>query len=82
VAEQELAGVRERDGTRAAGALDEALADDALERRDLLTDGRLRVPERDRRSSEGAFARDGLKRRQMAQFDPEPSIRFHDRLES
>src|SRR6185369_6345529 len=70
VAEQELAGVRERDGTRSAGSLDEAFADDAFEGRDLLADGRLRVSERDRGSSEGAFARDGLKRREVAQFDP------------
>src|SRR4029078_8037756 len=68
VAEQELAGVRERDGTRSASARDEAVADDAFEGRDLLADGRLRVSDRVRGSSEGAFARYGLKRREMAQF--------------
>ena len=45
VAEEQLARLRQRDAPRAAGALDQLLADDALEHLDLLADRRLRVAE-------------------------------------
>jgi hypothetical protein len=45
VGEQDLAGVGQLDRTRAAGADDQLLPDDALERRDLLADRRLHVAE-------------------------------------
>ena len=38
VTEQQGARLGQRDGPRAAGSLDERLADDLLERRDLLAD--------------------------------------------
>src|SRR5262249_56811203 len=50
--EEELPGLRERDGLRAAWPLDELLPDEALERGDLLADGALGVAERDRRLRE------------------------------
>ena len=79
VPEQELAGLRQRHGPRAARALDEPLPDEALEGGDLLADGRLRVAEPLRRAAERALVRDGLEGREMPQFDAEPTIRFHDR---
>ena len=63
-------GLRQRDRPRPAGPFDQLLADDALERRDLLADGGLRIPERDRRAAERALLRDGLERQQMAQLEP------------
>src|SRR5207253_4839579 len=45
MSQQELAGLCQRDRTRPAGPVDDALADDALERRDLLADRGLRVAE-------------------------------------
>jgi hypothetical protein len=45
VREQHLAGVGQLDRTGPAGADDELLSDDALERRDLLADRRLHVTE-------------------------------------
>ena len=73
MAEEELAGFGHRDGTRAAGALDELLADDPLERRDLLAHRRLGVAELERGTSEGARAGDGLERGKMAELDAEPA---------
>src|ERR671936_844488 len=64
-----------------AATLDQLLSDRALERRDLLAHGRLGIAERLRGAAERAVLRDRLKRRQMAEFNPEPAIRFHDRNE-
>ena len=61
-------------GARAAGALDELLADDPLERRDLLAHRRLRVAELEGGAPERARAGDGLERRQVAQLDAEPAL--------
>ena len=80
VAEQHLARIGERDGTRAAGPLDERLADDPLERRDLLADGGLRVAEPVGGATERPLARDRVEGREVADLDAEPLIRFCDRL--
>ena len=66
-------------GPRAAGPLDELLADDPLERGDLLADGRLRVAEPARRAAERALLRHRLQRGEVPQLDAEPTIRFHNR---
>ena len=82
VPEEQPARVGQVDGPRAAGTVDEPLADVALELRDLLADGRLRVAELAGRAAEGPRAADGLEGREMPQFDAEPSITFHNRYES
>ena len=74
VAEQQLPGLGQRDRAGAARALDQLLADDALEGRDLLADRRLRVAQLDRRTAERALALDGVEGRQMAQLDAEPGV--------
>ena len=74
VAEQQPAGLGHRDGPRAARALDQLLADDPLERRDLLAHRRLRVAELDRGAPEGAFGLDGIEGGQMAELDSEPVV--------
>ena len=79
MAEEQRAGLGERDGPRAAGPLDERLADDPLERRDLLADRRLRVSEPVGGASEGSLARDCVERGEMANLDAEPLIRLGDR---
>ena len=71
-------GLGQRDRPRAAGALDEPQPDDALERRDLLRDGRLRVAEPLGRPAERALVGDRLERDEVAQVESEPAIRFHD----
>ena len=78
MAEQDPAGLGQLDGARPAWALDEALADDPFERRDLLADGGLGVAELFGRAAEAALGRNRLQGGQMPQFDSEPSIRFHD----
>ena len=70
VPEQEPPGVGERDGPRAAGALDQPLADDLLQLGDLLADRRLRVAELPRRTAERAGARERLQGSQMPQLHP------------
>jgi hypothetical protein len=70
VAEQEEPGLGRLDSARAARPVEELLPDDALELRDLLADGRLRVAELARRTAERARPRDRFQRRQMAQIDP------------
>ena len=77
--EQQLAGLGQRHGARAARPLDQLLADGALERGDLLADRRLRVAERLRRAAERAVLGDGLERDEMAQLDAEETISFHNR---
>ncbi len=79
VAEQQPAGLGQRDRPRAARALDQLLADDPLERRDLLADRRLGVAELDRGAPERALGLDGVERSQMAQLDPEPVVELHGR---
>ena len=80
--EQDPTGLGQRHRPRPSGPLDEALADDPLERRDLLADGRLRVAEPAGGAPEGVLRSERLQRRQMAHLDPEPAIRFHDRTQS
>ena len=58
--------------------LDELLADDPLEGRDLLADRGLRVAERDGGATERRLTGDGLQRDQVAKLDAEPTIRIHD----
>ena len=79
VAEQEHPCLGERDRARTAGPLDERLADDALERRDLLADGRLGVAEPLGRATERPFARDCVEGGEVAHLDSEPLIRLSDR---
>ena len=82
MAEQQPPGLGQRHRARPARTLDEPDADGALERRDLLADGGLRVAEGGRRASERAFLREGLQGGEMPQFDAEPAIRFHNGLQS
>ena len=72
---EDLARPRQTDGMRAARALDQLLADDALERRDLLADGRLRVPERGRGADERCLVRDRIEGEKMAELDAQPPRR-------
>ena len=65
-------------GPRPAWPLDEAQADDPLERRDLLRDRRLRVAEPLGGLPEGSLVRDRLEGDEMAEVEPEPAISFHD----
>ena len=81
-AEEQLAALGQRDRTRAAGALDQPLPDDALEGRDLLADRRLGVAELFRGAAERAVLRDRLQGDQMAQLESQPIIRFHDRFDT
>ena len=79
VAQQELTGLGEGHRSRPTRAVEQALADDPLEGRDLLADGGLRVAETLRRAAERARLRNRLERSEMPQLDAEPPIRFHDR---
>ncbi len=78
------AGRRERDRARPAGALDEALPDDALERGDLLADRRLRVSEPGGRAPEGTLLVDGLEAARWRSSTPShpsaPMIEFNHNL--
>ena len=82
VPQDDLARLGQRDGPRPARALDELEADRALERGDLLGDGRLRVAEALGRAREGVLLRDGLQRGQVARLDSDESISRHDRFQS
>ncbi len=82
VPEHHLARLGQRHRARPARALDQLQADGALERRDLLRDGRLRVAEALGRFREGALLGDCLERRQMARLDSDESISRHDRFQS
>ena len=73
VHEQTLAGLGERERLRDARAIHELRADDALERGELLADGRLRIAEAARGAMERRLLREGLERSQMANLDPVPS---------
>ncbi len=74
VAQQQLPGLGQRDRSRPPGPLDELLADDALERCDLLADRRLRVPELAGRAAERALGLERVESGQMAQLDAEPGV--------
>ena len=69
VLEQHLAGLGQRDRSRATRSIDQSMADGLLERRDLLRDRALRVPESGGRLRERTGLGDGLERHQMAHFD-------------
>jgi hypothetical protein len=74
VAQEELPGLGQGHRSRPPRPLDELLADDALERRDLLAHGGLRVPELDRRAAERALGLDCVESSQMAQLDAELGV--------
>ena len=74
VPQQKLARLGEGDGARTARPVDEALADDALQRGYLLAHGRLRVPEALCGATERPFRRHRLQRRQMPELDAEPAV--------
>ena len=76
VAEEQLARLGQRDGPRAARAVDQLLADDPLEHRDLLADRRLRVAELLGGAAERALLGDRLQGDQMAELEPEPADQF------
>jgi len=81
VAQEQPARLGERDGSRAARALDEPLADDPLERLDLLADRGLRVAEPLGGASERPLFGERLERGEVADLDAEParwSIKFRD----
>ena len=82
VAQHDLARLGQRDRPGPAGTLDQLEADRALERCDLLRDGRLRVAEPLGRAREGALLGDRLQRGEMAGFDSDKSISRHDRFQS
>ena len=80
VRKQQRPRTGQRDGSRAARAVDELLVDDALERCDLLGDGRLRVAEAACGAAERALVGDSLEGQQMPQFDAQPTISLHNRI--
>ncbi len=71
--EHRLAGRGQRRAPRAARALHERRADDALEREDLVADRGLHVAEPLRRAAERALARDRLERLQVANLETDPA---------
>ena len=79
VTQQELAGVGKRYGARAAWPFDEPLADDPLERPDLLADRRLGVAEPFGGTAKRLFAGDSLEGGEVAEFHAKPCIRLSDR---
>jgi hypothetical protein len=81
VAQDEPARIRQRHRARAARPLDQLRTDQSLQGRDLLRDRRLGVAEAFRGAAEARLLGDRLERGQMTQFDPEPSIEFHDHHE-
>jgi hypothetical protein len=58
-------------------AVEQAMADDALERGDLLADRRLAEPEAIGSAAEGAFGGDGLQRLEVADLDVVEADRLH-----
>jgi hypothetical protein len=69
--EEEPASLGQRDRAR-LGPVDQPLADDALERGDLLADGGLGVPEPARRTVERRLFGDRLERVKVAQVELDP----------
>ncbi len=78
MAQEQLAGLGERDGARAARALDQRLPDELLERRDLLAHGRLRIAQPVGGAPEGALACDRVERGEVPHLDAEPLIRLRN----
>ena len=74
VSQQQVARLGHRDRTRAAGALDELLPDDALEGGDLLAHRRLGVAELEGGAAERAGPGHGLECRQVPHLDAEPVV--------
>jgi hypothetical protein len=62
--------------------LDQPVADDPLERGDLLTDCRLGVAQGRCRLAEGTFARDRFQSQEVPQFNAKPAISSHNRSPS
>ena len=81
MAKEQLPGLGQRDGSRPAGAFDQADVHDPLERRDLLADRRLRVPELGRGASEGSFVGNCLERSQVPKLDTQPYIMSSNRVQ-
>ena len=77
VLEQQRPRLGQPDGPAPPGPVDERLADQALQRRDLLADRGLRVPELVRGAPERPGRGDRLERRQIAQLQPQPAVRPH-----
>ena len=80
--QHDLARLGQRDRPRPARPLDELETDRALERGDLLRDGRLRVAEPFGRAREGALLGNRLQCGEVAGFDSDESISRHDRFQS
>ena len=76
-AEQHLAGRGEHQRARAARAVDQALPDERLERRDLMADRRLDVAEPLGRPPERSLTRHRIESHQMTQLDADPPIPRH-----
>jgi hypothetical protein len=81
VAKQETPGLGELDGPPAAGALDQALADQCLELVDVVADRGQRAAELLRGRPEGSGLGDRAQRAKMLQLDACPIIRSTDILE-
>ena len=82
VSEKQLAGLGEGDRLRASRPLDQPVADDPLERGDLLADCRLGVAQRRCRLAEGSFARDRFQSQEVPEFNTKPAISSHNRTPS
>ncbi len=74
MAEEELAGFRERHRPWPAGALQQPGTHEPLERGDLLRDRRLGVAQRLGRAAERPLARDSLEGCEVPELDSEPLI--------
>ena len=79
VAQENAAGLGERDRPWASGALDQPEADDALQCGDLLRDRGLRVAEALGRLAERALVCDRLEGDEVAEVEAQPAISIHDR---
>jgi GntR family transcriptional regulator/MocR family aminotransferase len=72
-AQQQVARLGEPERVTTVRSLDQTLADELLERSDLLADRRLRKAEPGRRAVERSLFGDRPKRDQVPELDPEPS---------
>lgn len=66
--EEDCARRRQCDGAGAARPVDQALAGEALQRRDLMADRRLHVPKSKCGTPEGAFLRDRAQRNEVSEL--------------
>ena len=73
VRHDDLSGARQTNRLRAAGLLDQSLPDHFFERRDLLADRRLRVPQPLGRAMKGPFGRNRLERQEVPQLHADPT---------